>query len=73
MNPEKAENIVADIFKCDSCQFVCDSKKELGDHYKSDHAVTERRIISQMIRQLQNSSIDLSPYDIIQADVRTFR
>ena len=73
MNLEKAENIAAEIFECDTCQFVCDSKKELGDHYKSDHAVTERRIISQMTTQLQNSSIDLSPYDIIQADVRTFR
>ena len=73
MNLEKAENIEADIFECDTCQFVCDSKHALGDHYKIDHAVTERRIISQMTTQLQNSSIDLSPYDIIQADVRTFR
>ena len=74
---EKAENteppVETVIFNCDTCEFVCASKQELGDHYKIDHAITERRIICQMNIDLRRSSIDLSPYDIIQADVRTFR
>ena len=71
------------------CEYFSETAKEWKEHYSSEHNITsamekeavyyqnssirDDRIIGQMYQALTSYNIDISPYDLIEVDLRSFR
>ena len=85
MDQLKLREGLNEVYKCASCDYQSDIRSDWEDHYKSIHGLTVSpqdsdtpiifkygRIIGMMSSQLQQSGINIGPYDIIESELSTF-